>query len=123
MRFMRFTWPTAIAGICSPRDLGLKAYSDDEIEALPKPHLIANYCTIAYQTPDQFLILLNLTANIFSINLFFISTLITLSLKQEKAGWLFESVFLTCNNMAGVNKVILVGNLGKDPKYAIWKAV
>ena len=24
--------------------------------------------------------------------------------------------FLTCNNMAGVNKVILVGNLGKDPE-------
>ena len=23
---------------------------------------------------------------------------------------------LTCNNMAGVNKVILVGNLGKDPE-------
>ena len=24
--------------------------------------------------------------------------------------------FLTCNDMAGVNKVILVGNLGKDPE-------
>lgn len=27
------------------RDLGLRAYSADEIEALPKPKLIANYCT------------------------------------------------------------------------------
>ena len=27
------------------RDLGLRAYSADEIEALPKPKLIANYCS------------------------------------------------------------------------------
>ena len=29
----------------SLRDMGLRAYSADEIEALPKPKLIANYCT------------------------------------------------------------------------------